>query len=389
MQAKTLIGISTYGNLPFTQLTINSIRATTKSPVDFFVVVGKPGDDLTLAWLRSEGIPYVADFQRRGFPCALNDMMDHAWSVEQAHERHVIEPCRRLRGWGLHPTDYLNPAAFKQEANGSWRHYSFDEFIDTPGVRELWSYENLIVAGNDIVPYAGAVDALIAEAERGEYEWVCSSQFDAKSLVARYPEAAQYFTGPNLNFEAWTSSRKSEGIGEVEVCEYTPLSRPWELHQDIHPPSVQPDCIKDVRNLCLFKRSVFEKIGYADVNFWPGGYFEDNDYCYRARLAGVKACGLAHSAYFHFWSRTIHQVLPGVDGGVSAHDRQFQRNAQFYVTKWGGAFDQEQWKLPFQGTHYGHANPQNPNQCFSFGDGRVKIDSRKDEAGIVDYWSRQ
>jgi hypothetical protein len=130
-----------------------------------------------------------------------------------------------------------------------------------------------------------------------------------------------------------------------------------------------------VRNLCLFKRSVAEKIGYADANFWPGGYFEDNDYCKRARMAGVKACGLAHSAYFHFWSRTIHQ-----EGG-STTGTTFDRNGEFYGVKWGGPFDHERYAEPFDGKPYLLDGwiAQRPS---------LRISDRKNEGAIVEYWSR-
>ena len=42
---------------------------------------------------------------------------------------------------------------------------------------------------------------------------------------------------------------------------------------------------------------MWEKLGYFDANFWPNGYFSDNDYARRANLIGVRACGLAHAAY--------------------------------------------------------------------------------------------
>jgi GT2 family glycosyltransferase len=327
---KTLIGIATFGNLPFTQLTINSIRATTQSPVDFFVVVGQPNDLQTSAWLAQQGIPHHCHEANYGFPVALNDIMDYAFRVAEKNPRDA-------------------------------------------GAPRSGSYDNLILVGNDVVPYPNAVDALIEEARREDWEWICSSQFDVKSLVARYPELAGSFTGPNLNFEQWTTSRSDVVEGResrVEVIEYTPLVRPWERHRDFHAPAVQPDCIKDVRNLCLFKRSVFEKIGYADVNFWPGGYFEDNDYCTRARKAGVKACGLAHSAYFHFWSRTIHQ-------GDGTKPRQFQNNAAFYETKWGGGFDHERYELPFNGV----------DQVL--GPGALKVVSRDQEGALVEYWRQK
>lgn len=348
---KTLIGMATFGNLPFTQLAINSIRATTRADIDFFVVVGKPEDVETSAWLSREGIAHTMHKENLGFPVSLNDMMDYAFFSLKANGQSPKSA----------PRDYppLQMTLMRMS----------DGPCKLPAARPDEGYDNLIIAGNDIVAYPGAVDAMIEEAARGEWEWICSSQFDSKSLVARYPHHAQFFTGPTLNFEQWTSSE------ERGAKDYTPLVRPWEEHKDFHPPAVQPDCIKDVRNLCLFKRSVFEKIGYADVNFWPGGYFEDNDACTRARKAGVKACGLAHSAYFHFWSRTIHQ-------GEGTNSRQFQRNAAFYATKWGGGFDHEAFHQPFNGQPYELGGFRGA----AILSGALKIDHRDDEAAIVKHW---
>ena len=305
---KTLIGIVTFGNLPFTQLTLNELRRTTQSPVDYRVIVGQPGDSATAAWLRREGFPLRCHFTNRGFPASLNDLWD--------------------------------------EANGG-------------------GYDNLILCGNDVIPYPGAVDAMIAEAARGVWEWICASQFDAKSLVARYPAARQFFTGEELRFTDFTA-------------------RPWELHQSqIPPPRTEPGALKDVQNLCLFRRSVWEKLGYFDANFWPNGYFSDNDYARRAHLIGVRACGLAHAAYFHFWSRTIHQ------GEARPNGSYFARNSAYYDAKWGGQPEGEQWAVPFAGQSYELPGSRNGPTGQLLLPPTVRQPTRADEALLVRYWQSQ
>lgn len=264
---KTLIGIVTFGNLPFTQLALRSLDETVCEPHKIMVIVGDPRDVETVRFLQQEGIEYLRHEENMGFPASINDLYDFGW-----------------------------------------QHHGFD---------------NLIIMGNDVVAYPEAIDRMIRMARDAQYEWICASQFDSKSLVARYPQAARYFAGENMVFSDFAA-------------------RPWELHWPAHLAEnggrlrIEDDCIKDVRNLCLFKRSVFEKIGYADVNFWPGGYYEDNDYCTRARLAGIEACGLPGALYFHFWSRTIHQ-----GDGKSANDFYFGRNGTYYRQKWGGSFGEE------------------------------------------------
>lgn len=298
---KTLIGIVTFGNLPFTRLCVQGIRETTTKPYDLFMVVGKPGDKETEEWLKSERIPHIVHNINMGFPASINDIYDWAWVS----------------------------------------HY----------------YDAVIIAGNDIVPYPGAIDALIETAETTPYEWVCSSQFDSHSLVARYPETKKYFEGERMVFTDFDA-------------------RPWEIHKDFRNPSIEPDTLKDVRNLTLFKRSVFSTLGYADVNFWSGGYFEDNDYARRALNAGIKACGVPHSAYFHFWSRTIHQ------GSGGSTNKLFENNRMYYQIKWGGAWDDEKYTRPFDGAP------------FKLDDGIIlpgslKIGNRMDEEKIQRYWRQK
>lgn len=290
---KTLIGIVTFGNLPFTKLAIRALRETVKGEFGIFVIVGKPDDMETADYLKEVGIGYIRHEQNMGFPFSINDLMD---------------------------------------------------------IAKMWACDNLIIMGNDVVPYPEAINRMIAVAEGTRYEWICAAQFDARSLVDRYPEVRKYFTGDNLMFTDFAA-------------------RPWDIHWSVaqceiaSQDALVDDAITDVRNLCLFKRTVFDKIGYADVNFWPGGYFEDNDYFMRARRAGIIACTLRSALYFHFWSRTIHQQ------GGSTTPKYFERNRKYYELKWGGPVNHEQLTLPA-------GMPLN-------------IQTREDEGRIIRHWRDQ
>lgn len=301
---RTLIGIVTFGNLEFTKLAVRGIRETMTRDADLFIIVGKPNDFETDYWVCEQGILHIWHQENMGFPASINDIYDFA-------------------GWA-------------------------------GGRRE--PYDAIIIMGNDVVPYPGAIDALIEAAEDpklAQWEWFCASQFDVKSLIARYPEARQFFHG--------------------EDCLFTDFNaRPWEMHKDFREPFIEPDTLKDVHNLALFKRSVFEKIGYIDVNFFPA-YFSDNDYAHRANLAGVKACGLPHSAYFHFWSRTIHQ------GSGGSTPQNFASNAAYYGKKWGGPVNGETFAVPFNGVEPGTFLPLKLPVT-------LKIPSRIGEEQQVAFW---
>lgn len=299
--SKTLIGMVTFGNLPFTKIVVETVKQYTNSSVDFFMVVGKPEDNETPQWLDEQGIKYHKHNENHGFPASLNDIYDYG-------------------------------------------------FIEN-------TYDYLITAGNDIAVYPGTIDNLIKVADTTDWEWISSSQFDVKTLVNIYPEAAKYFDIPN-NFK-FTMFDK----------------RPWELHIDnvlSEPDRIEPDVIKDVHNLCLYKKCAIEKIGYVDVNFYPA-YYEDNDYARRAVNLGLKTCALTNSVYFHFWSRTIHQGSGGSTG------RYFDQNRRFYITKWGGDFAQERWKIPFNGMDF-------PLTDKIILPATLGIFERKDELEIARYW---
>jgi GT2 family glycosyltransferase len=190
-------------------------------------------------------------------------------------------------------------------------------------------YDHLIICGNDVVPMSGAIDAMIKTADETEWEMVCGSEFNSRFLVNNYEEAKQYFHGENLVFTDF-------------------LARPWELHKERRY-GIEPHARKDIRNLTLFKRSAFEKVGYADVAFYPNAYYEDDQFCARCDHLGVSACGLAEAAFFHFWSRTIHQ------NASRDHGKYFERNGEYF----------EKWK-------------KNPVW---------KISSRDGETQTIQYWA--
>lgn len=292
--SKTLIGIVSYGGLPFLELALRSIEETTNK-VDVVVIVAKPGDEQM--WEALKGYPKGffraarRHEQNMGFPASVNDLYDAAFT-DRAFPKYVSYPA------------------------------------DSPnGVPEPL-YDHLIIMGNDVVALPGSIDAMIHTAETTDFEMVCGSEFDSRFLVNTYPEARQFFHGDNLVFNDFTA-------------------RPWELHTERRS-GIEPHARKDIRNFTLFKRSAFEKVGYADVAYWPNGYFEDNSYCERCDHLGVSACGLLDAPFFHFWSRTIHQ------GENRQHGKWFGLNKERY----------DEWK----------ANPV------------WKIESRDGEAELIKKW---
>ena len=284
MKNKTLIACVTFGNLIFTKLAVGGIKETTNRPYDLFCIVGKPGDTETINWLTSEGIPYKIHNENFGFPYSINDIYDYAWKEND--------------------------------------------------------YEYLILFGNDVIPYKFAIDSLINLADSSTYECISATQYDVKSLIAEFPETAQYFSGNDLIINDFSQE-------------------PWKKFTGYsHELQIADKQLLDIQNLCLYKKSVFDVVGYTDVGFWPA-YFIDNDYAMRMDRAGINGCSLGNARFFHFWSRTIKQ---GSGGSTS---KNFENNEKYYKMKWGGKVGQETKTPP------------------------LKIDNREGELNIIKHWKNQ
>ena len=88
----------------------------------------------------------------------------------------------------------------------------------------------------------------------------------------------------------------------------------------------------------ILTKKVYEKVGPFDENF-KKAYFEDNDYMYRMRLAGVPikyVDELNPDIYLN--SQTIEKN-PLLGGYVE--------NREYFLQKWGGLPESETFKTPF------------------------------------------
>lgn len=101
-------------------------------------------------------------------------------------------------------------------------------------------------------------------------------------------------------------------------------------------------CLMDAFHAFGIRRSAIKRIGWFDEGFHPA-YCEDNDYCWRAQMAGL-AIANAHPVR-HFSSAVIKN-----DAALRArNDSTYPRNVEFYLSKWGGHMNNEVYTTPFDG----------------------------------------
>lgn len=93
----------------------------------------------------------------------------------------------------------------------------------------------------------------------------------------------------------------------------------------------------------MLKKETIDAVGYFDSKFYPA-YFEDNDYHYRLKLAGLRGIKTNQALYFHYGSRTAKadlEIKKKTNLGYSA-------NRDYFIQKWGGPPGQERFETPFE-----------------------------------------
>lgn len=89
----------------------------------------------------------------------------------------------------------------------------------------------------------------------------------------------------------------------------------------------------------MINKECWEKVGEFDEIYFPA-YYEDNDYHYRIKLAGLVAITYPPALFFHYGSRTQLEAI-----GRPLTDTANQ-HAQF-IRKWGGDPGKETFKTPY------------------------------------------
>jgi GT2 family glycosyltransferase len=101
------------------------------------------------------------------------------------------------------------------------------------------------------------------------------------------------------------------------------------------------DFYNSEKNWCSFILPIttFKKIGEFDQNRMPN-YFNDNDYCYRMRLAGMSRLNI------DFLNPVIYRNSMTIEKNPSLNNH-FMEYRQNFINKWGGEPGQEKFITPY------------------------------------------
>lgn len=194
------------------------------------------------------------------------------------------------------------------------------------GVQAAWNYgikdsfehgcEYVLICNNDILLHQDCIDQLVERFKMAEGNLQYSadtSKLDSKIVMVTAMDIRGEIENAQDIFSLKSSDK--ENVGEAESPNFSAF---------------------------MINKRCWEEVGEFDTGFFPA-YFEDNDYHYRIKLAGLKAIVYPPAMFYHYGSRTQNESNPTP---IVASIR-FEANRAYYIEKWGGAPGGERFKVPF------------------------------------------
>lgn len=211
------------------------------------------------------------------------------------------------------------------------------------GCQAAWNYgikdsfekscDYVLIINNDILLHKDAIDRLVERFENSKTTNVPIAEPLASTLSELTPD-----TPPR------TQRLESEILGMV-TCMDIRGELPVPSMINVLDPDFKKDCPEaEHPNFSAFmiNKLCWDTIGEVDELFFPA-YFEDNDYHYRLKTAGIKAIVYPPAMFYHYGSRTQNEAtkIPVVTGSL------FEGNRTKYAEKWGGVPGSERFVTPY------------------------------------------
>lgn len=129
--------------------------------------------------------------------------------------------------------------------------------------------------------------------------------------------------------------------GDVERIAQAALHHPKAYMVDGYGYDVKENSYGNMRfSLAAINPIALEKLGCFDENFFPI-YYEDMDWFYRARLAGLELYTVPDTNIVHQGSKSL-TITPS-----NLHHLTFTLNQKYYMRKWNGDKGSETFTIPF------------------------------------------
>lgn len=236
-----------------------------KSPKVGIVIVSHNASDavrLTLASLRQAKNEALAKV-------VLVDNASHELEREKIHssfERHIREASM--------PWEYIQQDKNLGFSGGN--NIGIKRLLDDPEI------SHICLLNSDVIVTDSWLDRLL------------NTDCDIVSAVTNKAESEQWIP---VDYNISMDECLDNGSESIPAAA---LSRINNFAQDWHKAWIKNLVEGEATFFCvLISRSVFQKLGLLDENFFPGGY-EDDDFCIRARQQGYKI-KLARDVFIHHW----------------------------------------------------------------------------------------
>jgi len=176
--------------------------------------------------------------------------------------------------------------------------------------KQAFNADWVVILNNDILLHPSCIDKMIEVSEKGSFP-----------LVSATDKAKECET-PEKIFDL--------AIPENEIIVDKPEFSCYVLN------------IRLLQKLGERELKDHEFPGLFDEKFYPA-YFEDNDFHYRLKLAGMRGVKTNQAIYYHFGSRTIRENK-NMENIVK---NSYLENEQKYIDKWGGKPGEEKHIIPY------------------------------------------
>lgn len=281
-----LAGISVFGNEEYAKASIESIISSAAKFLSSELY--SPGDRIDLMVIYN------------GFVCNedIGSLFSHILRYRDAQRKNN----GILYGINIFMEDVSENMGFPHDINVIFN-YAFN----------VYRYDHVGIFGSDVLVEKGFFAKTFVAIDRDDPDWLGTIEFK-----------------PKIDDPYKTFSYKE--IMDIFYKNMVDLPREVTRTADLSKFRI----IGDSFNANIFSRRLFDRIGYVDAMFYPGGYFSDNDFGRRAILSRDLYMYQYNIRYMHLWSRTIYNVKRNGVSMKSVNDFYFPINKEYYKNKWGG-----------------------------------------------------